>query len=132
MLSCGCRFDEDPADDDDLDDDFDDFPEDVGIDGNGCLTELHRLEEQAVVVHYDDVPETDITTLNGIRCTTALRTAIDLAPELERSHLEEIVRDCLERGLFTLDEAERRIEQPDISARPAAALMREVLRLHRG
>ncbi len=86
------------------------------MDGNGLLTERMWLGENEVVIHRDDVPETDITTVDGIRCTTALRTVIDVAPDVAASDLEVIVRDCLERGLFTVEEASRRLAEPDMSA----------------
>lgn len=60
------------------------------IDANGCLTERVDLGGQEVIVHYDDVPESDITSIDGIRCTTALRTVIDVAPELDRTELEQM------------------------------------------
>jgi hypothetical protein len=56
--------------------------EPMGVDGNGQLTERMWLGEQEVIIHRGDVPETDITTVDGIRCTTALRTVIDVAPSV--------------------------------------------------
>ncbi len=102
--------------------------EPLGVDGNGLLTERMWFGEQEVVIHRGDVPETDITTVDGIRCTTALRTVIDLAPEVSASHLERMVRDCLERGLFTLEEARRRVAEPDMIGRRGAEALRRVLR----
>ena len=75
----------------------------------------------------DDVPESDVTTVRGIRCTTALRTVIDLAPEVEASHLDEMVQDSLERGLFTVEEALRRLAEPDMVGRRGAELLRRAL-----
>ena len=97
LMSCGCRFDEDGPDAGLS------LVEPLGVDGNGVLTERMWMGEQEVIIHRDDVPETDVTTVHGIRCTTALRTVIDLAPEVEASHLDEMVQDCLERGLFTVE-----------------------------
>ena len=77
--------------------------------------------------HYDDIPETDITTVKGIRCTTALRTVIDIAPEVDAEHLEVIVQDCLGRHLFTVDEAWTRLAEPDMVERPGAELLRRAL-----
>src|SRR4051794_17214404 len=36
------------------------------IDANGCLTEAINVGDQKVVVHYDDIPESDITTVRGL------------------------------------------------------------------
>ena len=121
LMSCGCRFDEDG---------FDvglSLVEPLGVDSNGLLTERMWLGDQEVVIHRDDVPETDLTTVNGIRCTTALRTVIDLAPEVCAADLKVMVRDCLERGLFTVGEASRRVVEPDMVGRRGAELLRRLL-----
>jgi hypothetical protein len=119
MLTCGCRFDEDDGLDDDLDDDWRD---DLGVDGNGCITETRHIGGQSVVVHYDDVPETDITVVDGVRTTTALRTVIDLAVSVRPAELESMLQNCLKRGLFTIDDARRRMAQRDMRDRPGAAI----------
>ena len=122
MLSCGCCFDEDGPDE------VEDIAvDDVYIDANGCATELVRIGGQPAIFHYDDFPETDITTVSGIRCTTALRTVIDLAPELSAAHLRRMVQDCLDRRLFTVEEARARLAQPDMVDRAGAKLLRQVL-----
>lgn len=127
LLSCDCRFDEDgPDDGDDLDDWLNDL-EPLGVDGNGCPTERMWLGETEVIVRREDVPESDITTIGGIRCTTALRTVIDLAPEVTADDLGVMLADVLQRGLFTVDEAHRRLAQPDLARHPGAALLRRAL-----
>ncbi len=120
-MSCGCRFDEDGPDVGPS------LVEPLGVDGNGLLTERMWLGEQEVVIHRDDVPGTDITTIDGIRCTTALRTVIDVAPDVGAAHLEVMVRDCLERGLFTLEDAWRRVAEPDMVGRRGADVLRRAL-----
>ena len=105
-----------------------DNPDDVFIDANGRLAETHSLGDFDVVMHYDDVPESDVTEIDGIRCTTALRTVIDLAIELDRHELERIIDDCLERGLFTPKEGFDRVAQPDLRPRPGAQRFAAVLR----
>lgn len=127
MLSCGCRFDEDGPDEVGHDDHLS-LVEPLGVDSNGLLTERMWVGGEEVIIHHDDVPESDITMLRGIRCTTALRTVIDVAPDVEDEHLEEIVQDCLERGLFTVEEAWRRLAEPDMANRRGAQLLRRVLR----
>lgn len=98
------------------------------VDANGCLAERVTAGDLEVIVHYDDIPESDITTIGGLRTTTALRTVIDLAPELEPAELKRIVRDCLDRRLFTPEEAMVRVAEPDMLTRPGAKLLRQVLR----
>ncbi len=103
------------------------FDENVYVDSNGCLTERILVGDTAVIVHYDDIPESDITTVRGIRCTTALRTVIDLASETDLSDLEQMVQDCLRRRLFTVEEARVRLAQDDMLRRTGAERLRRVL-----
>lgn len=125
MMSCGCRFDGDDSDDDPGDSIG--HSDDIFVDGNGCLAESVRCGDHPVIVHYDDVPESDITTVNGIRCTTALRTVIDIAGELPLEHVANIVQDSLDRKLFTLDEARARLAKDDMRARPGAQVVRRLI-----
>jgi hypothetical protein len=122
MLSCGCRFDEEgPVGNLSL-------VEPLGVDGNGVPTERMWLGGQEVIIHREDVPESDITTVKGLRCTTALRTVIDVAPDVSPSDLDVIVQDCLGRGLFTVEEAAARLAEPDMADRRGAEMLRQALR----
>jgi hypothetical protein len=96
-------------------------------DSDGCPTERVWLGGQEVIVHYDDIPAKDITTVHGIRCTTALRTVIDLAADVDDDHLEQMVRDALHRRLFTREQAMARVGEDDISGRPGAVRLRQLL-----
>ena len=124
MLTCGCRFDEldDEEDDDDDDDHYDedddeDDDEDspYGVDGNGLLTERRIIGGVEVIIHYNDVPESDLTTVDGIRCTNALRTFIDVACDMTPGDLVFSIRDALQRQLFTLADAHSRLAEPDMT-----------------
>lgn len=119
MISCGCRFDEDSN----LDSECEPF----GVDGNGVPTERVVLDGVEVIVRRADYPESDMTSVEGIPCTTALRTVIDIAPEVSREELQLMFADFLDRGLFTLDEARRRLSQPDLLEHTGAALVRPLL-----
>jgi hypothetical protein len=104
------------------------YPDDsVYIDVNGELMERVVLGGQDVIVHYAEIPDSDITSVQGIRCTTPLRTVIDIAPETEAAELEQIVRDCLDRKLFSRGEAMFRTAEPDMLTRPGAQLLRQML-----
>jgi hypothetical protein len=105
----------------------DGFEGDVYFDNNGALTERRMLGGQEVIVHYEDIPATDVTTVDGIRCTTPLRTVIDIAVDIDRAHLDPIVQDCLNRRLFTVQEARARLAEPDMANRRGADLLRRVL-----
>ncbi len=52
---------------------------------------------------------------------------IDVAPDVDRDHLREIVADCLARRLFTEEQAWARIREPDMRSRAGALLLRQVL-----
>jgi hypothetical protein len=106
----------------------DDHPrKDVYVDANGLLTEVVSLGSQKVAVHYDDIPESDVTTVRGLRCTTPLRTVIDIAPETSEPELTRIVQDFFDRGLFTIEDAWTRLAQPDMATRRGAQLLRRIL-----
>ena len=101
----------------------------IYVDANGCLTERVVLGGQEVVLHYGDIPDSDLTSVDGIPCTTPLRTVIDIALEMEAAELEQIVQDCLDRRLFSREEAMARIAEPDMLSRPGAQLLLQVLAL---
>lgn len=101
--------------------------DDIYVDHNGRLTERQWLGDQEVVIHYDDIPESDITEIDGIRVTTALRTVIDMAAAVTPAHLRDMVEDCLARGLFTIAEALARVDQPDLRDHPGATLVRRAV-----
>ena len=149
MLSCGCRFDEDgPVDEDDEDDDGDHVEIELTVphlgsvggvvierwvDGNGCPTERRLLDGGMEVIYHEDVlPESDRAVVDGIPCTSALRTIIDVAADVDAAQLERMMRNALDRRLFTIEEAAARVSQPDIAERPGARLLGEMLRRWNG
>lgn len=97
------------------------------MNADGCQTEVVKIGGQKVHVTYDDIPESDITTVRGLRCTTPLRTVIDLGADLESQELERIIDDCLARNLFTLEQAAERLAQADICSRRGAQIVRAAL-----
>jgi hypothetical protein len=116
MMSCGCRFEEDGPDVDHLE-----------LDSNGDPVEVVDVGGQEVVMHYSDIPDEELTVVDGIPCTTALRTMIDLAPEVELPELERMVRDCLTRRLFTVEQAFVRLSADDMRTRPGAVRLRSLM-----
>lgn len=102
--------------------------DDLYVDANGHPTERASTPNGPdVILHYGEIPELDVTTIDGVRCTTPLRAVIDLAPELDRNEWKPMVRECLERGLFSRKEAMDRTSRPDMLTRPGAQLLRELL-----
>jgi hypothetical protein len=133
LLSCDCLYEDDYDDEDDVDDDwrYPDPPrEPLGVDAAGNPTERLMLGDQAIILHHGDVPESDRTVVKGIPCTTALRTLIDCAPEMTQLQLLDTLDDFLDRQLFTVAEAWKRIGEPDMAKHPGAALLRRVLPPH--
>lgn len=57
----------------------------------------------------------------------ALRTLIDIAPEVDSDALARMFRDCLDRRPFTVAEARSRLSQPDMTDRSGAQRLRSVL-----
>jgi hypothetical protein len=104
------------------------IPVEYGVDANGCPTEEFELSGGSIRIRYEDVPESDITTVDGIRVTTPLRTVIDLAAELEATELDRMVQTCLARRLFSVAEALVRLDQPDVASRAGARILRTYLR----
>jgi hypothetical protein len=49
---------------------------------------------------------------------------IDIAPEMQSAHLDRIVRDCLDRKLFTIVQALARLEQRNMTIRVGAHMVR--------
>mgnify|MGYP007054588343 FL=1 len=78
-----------------------------------------------VLVHVDDVPESDITTVRGVRVTSPVRTVIDLAPTLLPTQLDALLHDVLTRGLVTQAEMAARLAMPDMVSRPGAIVLRK-------
>jgi hypothetical protein len=146
LLSCGCRFDEDGPEDGEEGEgetrygpDIEITVADLGVvggivlerwvDGNGCPAERRLLDGGIVAVYHEEVlPESDRTVIDGIPCTTALRTIIDLAAGLDPAQLERVMRDALDRNLFTVAEALTRVSQRDVAHRAGALLVGDLLR----
>jgi len=77
---------------------YDDSATDIYIDPRGHLVERIDMAGQEVHLHYRDIPESDITTVHGLRVTTPLRTVIDAASDGDAENLALMVGNCLGRG----------------------------------
>lgn len=102
----------------------------LGVDANGCLTERVTIGSATTVLHHDNIPDSDITLVGGMPCTTAIRTVIDIAAELRPAELETVMNDCLDRGLFTIEEMRSRLSDPDMVWRYGAGLLRTFIDKH--
>ena len=56
------------------------------LDPRGHLVEHVSVDGQAVHLHSRDIPESEITTLRGLRLTSPLRTVIDIASTVDGTH----------------------------------------------
>jgi hypothetical protein len=78
-----------------------------------------------LVLHYADLPETDVETAQGFRLTRPLRAILDLieAGTVERNFIRQAIRQAADRGLIT----RQQIRNARMSG-PARKIFDEVLR----
>src|SRR5213078_4746837 len=78
-----------------------------------------------LVLHYADLPESDIQTAQGCRFTRPLLTILDLieAGTVERNFMRQALRQSVDRGLIT----RQQIRKARMSG-PARKVVEEVLR----
>ena len=78
-----------------------------------------------IVLHYADLPESDIQTAQGFKLTRPLRTILDLieAGTVERNFVRQALRQAVDRGLIT----RQQIRSRQMSG-PARKIVEEALR----
>jgi predicted transcriptional regulator of viral defense system len=78
-----------------------------------------------LVLHYADLPESDVQTAQGFKFTRPLRTILDVieAGTVERNFIRQALRQAVERGLIT----RQQIRTSQLSG-PARKIVEEVLR----
>ena len=78
-----------------------------------------------LVLHYADLPESDVQTAQGFRFTRPLRAILDLieAGTVERNFMRQALRQSVDRGLIT----RQQIRKARMSG-PARKVVEEVLR----
>ena len=78
-----------------------------------------------LVLHYADLPESDVQTAQGFKFTRPLRTILDVieAGTVERNFIRQALRQAVERGLIT----RQQIRNSRLSE-PARKIVQEVLR----
>jgi predicted transcriptional regulator of viral defense system len=78
-----------------------------------------------VMLHYADLPESDVQAAQGFKFTRPLRTILDVieAGTVERNFIRQAVRQALDRGLITRGQ----IRNAQLSE-PARKIVEEVLR----
>jgi len=78
-----------------------------------------------LVLHYADLPDSDVQTAQGFKFTRPLRTILDLieASTVERRFIRQALRQAVDRGLIT----RQQIRNARMSG-PAHKMVEEVLR----
>jgi predicted transcriptional regulator of viral defense system len=78
-----------------------------------------------LVLHYADLPESDVQAAQGFKFTRPLRTILDLieAGTVERNFIRQALKQALDRGLIT----RQQIRNMRVSG-PARKIVEEVLR----
>jgi hypothetical protein len=71
---------------------------------NPRVTQSERGRGDEIRIRFADLPESDITEVNGFRVTTLVRTLIDLSAETEASEAARYIEQAIEKGLITLNE----------------------------
>jgi predicted transcriptional regulator of viral defense system len=69
----------------------------------------------ALVLHYADLPASDVKTVQGFRITQPLRAILDLieAGTVERNFIRQAITQAVDRGLITRQEIrERQMSEP--------------------
>jgi predicted transcriptional regulator of viral defense system len=90
-------------------------------------TEFRRSSDipGILVLHYADLPESDVQTAQGFKFTRPLRTILDVieAGTVERNLIRQALRQAVDRGLIT----RQQIRNTHLSG-PARKIVEEVLR----
>ena len=78
-----------------------------------------------LVLHYADLPDSDVQTAQGFKFTRPLRTVFDLIEDgtVERSFIRQALRQAVDRGLIT----RHQIRNTQLSG-PVRKIVEEVLR----
>ncbi len=88
----------------------------------------HRVSLDGVVGHRSGVlEEGDLITRDGMRCTSPLRTVIDLSGPMSATELGKVVDEFLRRKLLGLEELRERVDRTRPAPGRSVATLRQVL-----
>ncbi|MCP3936587.1 MAG: hypothetical protein GY708_14570 [Actinomycetia bacterium] len=80
-----------------------------------------RMDDPAVVLHRRELPETDVTLLEGAVITTLVRTVLDvIASQFDEELIGSVVDDAVATGAVSVRQLERRLDELDDDARARA------------
>lgn len=86
-----------------------------------------RMNDPAVVLHRRDLPDADVTRLDGAAITTVVRTVLDvMASQFDDEMVESVVDDAVGTGAVSVRQLERRLDDlaTDVRARAERVLAR--------
>lgn len=80
-----------------------------------------RMNDPAVVLHRRELPDTDVTWLDGAAITTEVRTVLDvIASQFDEELVESVVHDAVRTGAVSIGLLGRRIGDLDDEAKARA------------
>jgi hypothetical protein len=88
----------------------------------------HRISLDGVVGHRSGViEEGDVIIRDGMRCTSPLRTVLDLSGPMSATELGKVVDDFLRRKLLGLEELRERVDRTRPAPGRSVVTLRQVL-----
>ncbi len=80
-----------------------------------------RMDDPAVVLHRRELPDTDVTRLDGAAITRVVRTVLDvIASQFDEELIESVVDDAVGTGAVSVRQLERRLDELDDESRARA------------
>ncbi len=65
---------------------------------------LERVQRRGIELHFWDIPDRHIATVDGLRITAVIRTLADVCRVLQRHHAVGLVDSALAQGQITVDQ----------------------------
>lgn len=80
-----------------------------------------RMNDSAIELHRSELPESDVTRLDGAAITTVVRTVLDvMASHFDEELVESVVDDAVGTGAVSIRQLHRRLDDLDDDARARA------------
>ncbi len=77
-----------------------------------------RMDDPAVVLHRRELPDSDVTLLDGAAITTTVRTVLDvIESQFDEELIASVVDDAVDTGAVSVRQLERRLDELDDDAR---------------
>ena len=77
-----------------------------------------RMDDPVVVLHRRELPEADVTLIDGAAITTVVRTVLDvIESQFDEELISSVVDDAVGTGAVSVRQLERRLDELDDDAR---------------